>query len=112
MITASEKAESLGYTSTILTNRLQGDILEVAAIIDKAIRSAVKHNVSAKQCLLFGGEPTIKVHGEGLGGRNQHLALLMAKKLAGHPGITFLSGGTDGTNEHGILPVLLSMRIL
>jgi glycerate-2-kinase len=98
LITASEKAESLGYTSTILTNRLQGDILEVAAIIDKAIRSAVKHNVSAKQCLLFGGEPTIKVHGEGLGGRNQHLALLMAKKLAGHPGITFLSGGTDGTD--------------
>ncbi|MBK8511326.1 MAG: DUF4147 domain-containing protein [Saprospiraceae bacterium] len=98
LITASEKAESLGYTSTILTNRLQGDILEVAAIIDKSIRSAVKHNVSAKQCLLFGGEPTIKVHGEGLGGRNQHLALLMAKKLAGHPGITFLSGGTDGTD--------------
>lgn len=53
LITASEKAESLGYTSTILTNRLQGDILEVAAIIDKSIRSAVKHNVSAKQCLLL-----------------------------------------------------------
>ncbi|MBK6814765.1 MAG: DUF4147 domain-containing protein [Saprospiraceae bacterium] len=112
LITASEKAESLGYTSTILTNRLQGDILEVAAIIDKAIRSAVKHNVSAKQCLLFGGEPTIKVHGEGLGGRNQHLALLMAKKLAGHPGITFCPVELMVPMDPRMLPVLLSMRIL
>ncbi|MEY3188282.1 MAG: hypothetical protein RIT41_817, partial [Bacteroidota bacterium] len=43
-------------------------------------------------------ETTIKVEGEGLGGRNQHLALLIAKLLKDEPGITFLSAGTDGTD--------------
>jgi glycerate-2-kinase len=49
-------------------------------------------------CLLFGGETTIKVHGDGMGGRNQHLALVAAMKLENIPGITILSAGTDGTD--------------
>ena len=47
---------------------------------------------------MFGGEPTVTVTGTGLGGRNQHLALVSAKKLSQMPGITLLSGGTDGTD--------------
>ncbi|MBK8278604.1 MAG: hypothetical protein IPK94_00010 [Saprospiraceae bacterium] len=39
----------------------------------------------------------LKVHGEGLGGRNQHLALLMAKNSRS-PRNYILSGGTDGTD--------------
>jgi hydroxypyruvate reductase/glycerate 2-kinase len=49
-------------------------------------------------CLLFGGEPIVKVTGDGLGGRNQHLALYLATKLENMPGITILCGGTDGTD--------------
>ena len=33
----------------------------------------------------------------GLGGRNQEMALSAASQLNGEKGITFLSGGTDGT---------------
>jgi glycerate 2-kinase len=47
---------------------------------------------------LFGGETTVKIAGTGLGGRNQELALRVAK-IAGERGFgdyVFLSGGTDG----------------
>ena len=36
--------------------------------------------------------------GSGLGGRNQHLALLSAILLQNNRGITILSAGTDGTD--------------
>ena len=48
--------------------------------------------------MLFGGEPTIKVNDSGLGGRNQHLALIASKLLENHLGITILSAGTDRTD--------------
>jgi len=47
---------------------------------------------------LFGGETTLNVTGNGLGGRNQHLALKAATLLLGHPGVTLLAAGTDGTD--------------
>lgn len=47
---------------------------------------------------MFAGEPTLKVSGKGLGGRNQHLALTFSTLLKDIQGITFLSGGTDGTD--------------
>jgi len=96
--TAKEKAESLGYASRILTNTLEGDVAEVAKFIVDSIKKVEQEKLSKKTCLLFAGEPTIKVKGMGLGGRNQHLALLMAKLLEDLPGTTFLSGGTDGTD--------------
>ena len=40
----------------------------------------------------------MKISGNGLGGRNQHLALFCAKLLYNQAGITILSGGTDGTD--------------
>ncbi len=46
-------------------------------------------------CLLSGGEVTVKVTGNGIGGRNQQFALACATKIAGE-NITVLSGGTDG----------------
>lgn len=47
---------------------------------------------------LFGGETTVKLAGKGLGGRNQELALRVAKlaKERGIENYVFLSGGTDG----------------
>ena len=49
-------------------------------------------------CLLFGGETTVKISGNGLGGRNQHLALTCSMILSGYEGITVLAAGTDGTD--------------
>jgi glycerate 2-kinase len=47
------------------------------------------------------GEPTVEIGGEsrpGAGGRNQHLALLMAKAMAGDEHMAFLAAATDGSD--------------
>jgi glycerate 2-kinase len=48
-------------------------------------------------CLISGGEVTVKVNNDGLGGRNQQFALACAEKVAGE-NITVLSAGTDGVD--------------
>ncbi len=95
---AKEKAESLGFETQIISDTIDGDVSEVAKYIVQLSRSARDIKTSKRICLLFGGEPTLRVTGNGLGGRNQHLALTVAGLLKNTPGITFLSGGTDGTD--------------
>lgn len=95
---AREKAEALGYTTKIITDSLHSDVEDVADYIFSKLIKYRNENPEKKSCLLFGGEPTIKITGDGLGGRNQHLALLMAQKINGINGVVFLSGGTDGTD--------------
>lgn len=57
----------------------------------------VMEESSQPTALVFYGECTVKVDGDGLGGRNQELALRMAKHLKDHErDIVFLSAGTDG----------------
>lgn len=48
---------------------------------------------------IWGGEPTVVLPPDpGQGGRNQALALLIAREIAGHDGISVLVAGTDGTD--------------
>lgn len=52
-------------------------------------------------CIICGGEPTLKVTGNGVGGRCQQLALQFSVEIAkinmsGAAEVTFLSCGTDG----------------
>jgi glycerate 2-kinase len=96
--TAKEKAESLGYDSEIITNKLEGDVTDVTSYIVKLAERDREDNTRKKICLLFAGEPTVRVTGTGSGGRNQHLVLLAARLIKDLPGITILSGGTDGTD--------------
>ncbi len=91
---AAKKAEELGMQTRIVTDRLEG---EVEAVAERIVREILDAPVSDRPLsLLFGGEPTVEVAGTGKGGRNQHLALLVLKKIRHHPRITFLSGATDG----------------
>lgn len=73
----------------VCTAPLTGDVAEAAEIIVK----------SGTGITLFGGETTVRLTGDGLGGRNQELALrvaLLAEKQGWHGDWVFLSGGTDG----------------
>lgn len=95
--TAKEKACSFGYISRIVADKLDSDIAIVAEyIIENITRN--RNSTHKKTCLLFGGEPVVEVKGRGLGGRNQHLTLIMANMLKGLSGVTMMSGGTDGSD--------------
>ncbi|MBU1161231.1 MAG: glycerate kinase, partial [Proteobacteria bacterium] len=47
---------------------------------------------------LSGGETTVTITGNGLGGRNQEFALSASIDISGKKNIVMLSGGTDGTD--------------
>ena len=88
---ALQKAQALaiemGLSAVIVTDRLEGDVKEVADFIVRHLQD------SPEELLIFGGESTVKVKGKGLGGRNQELCLWVLKR---HLDITFLSAGSDG----------------
>lgn len=76
----------------IVEDELTGDVADAAARVLQAMESS-----DGPQTLIFGGETTVRIKGDGLGGRNQELALrvaLGAQHLDGD--WVFLSGGTDG----------------
>lgn len=84
-------AEAYGAGARIVSDRLTGDVADAAGQIIAAARGA------GPGCLIFGGETTVVLKGDGLGGRNQELALRVALGMPdlGRPWV-FLSGGTDG----------------
>ena len=96
--TARVKAEDMGYEAQILTDKISGDVSEVASFILSTITSTKLEKPGRKFCLLMGGEPTLKVTGSGRGGRNQHLALVIANLMKDQQGTTILCCGTDGTD--------------
>ncbi len=51
----------------------------------------------SNSCIIFGGEPTVNVIGNGKGGRNQELVLRILQELQNaKKRFTFASVGTDG----------------
>ena len=84
---AQNIAKDLGFSAKIVTDTLEGDVKEVAKFILASTKEA------KEQVLLFGGEPTVQVTGNGNGGRNQELCLWVLKQ---RNDFTFLSAGTDG----------------
>jgi hydroxypyruvate reductase len=89
-------AESLGYRATILSNAVQGESREVAKRHAATIRKALTELVPEPICFISGGETTVTVCGEGMGGRNQEFALAAALEIDGTVGVIVLSAGTDG----------------
>ncbi|MFO7574462.1 MAG: DUF4147 domain-containing protein [Bacteroidales bacterium] len=96
---AARTASSMGYDCMIITDQLNSYVIDVSSEIFKTVMEIKNRPLKRKTCLLYGGETTVKVTADnGLGGRNQHLALLFAGLLKETKGITFLSAGTDGTD--------------
>ncbi len=92
---AANGLSDLGYAVSRLPGWVGGDVESVAREIAAAMRSAPPGSVA----VLAGGEPTVVVRGSGLGGRNQDLALRVARILHEEPldrPWSFMSAGTDG----------------
>jgi glycerate 2-kinase len=90
---AAQRAESLGYRTTVLSTCVEGEARDAAKFLCDAARPE-----QGAWCFLAGGETTVTVRGGGKGGRNQELALAAALELAGAKGVAMLSAGTDGTD--------------
>jgi len=92
------KAQQLGYSSLIISSNLTGLTKDITIFLEGIIQTEVTsgHPVKHPACLIFGGEPTVEVVGDGLGGRNQDLVLRMVKGLRDKDGVIFISLATDG----------------
>lgn len=93
-------AEHLGYRTLILSSTVRGDTVPAAefhAYLAEEIRST-GNPIPPPACLLSGGETTVRVCGDGLGGRNQHFVLALVEAASRIDSCLFLSAGTDGTD--------------
>jgi hydroxypyruvate reductase len=93
-------AEELGYHPIIYSEALQGESKVVGRTFASLLKdiSAKGQPISRPACVLSGGETTVTVRGDGLGGRNQEFALAAAVELSGADQVVVLSAGTDGTD--------------
>lgn len=87
-------AQELGYTPHILTSSMQCEAKEAG----RWIASLADSEYEKPFALIAGGETVVKVTGNGLGGRNQELALAAAEKLSHRDNILLFSLGSDGTD--------------
>jgi len=98
---AQKKARQLGYHASILSSMLEGEAREIARVHTAIAREILKtaNPLSAPACVISGGETTVTIKGDGLGGRNQEFSLAAAAGLSDlPPRIVILSGGTDGND--------------
>lgn len=93
---AARTARERGYAARVVATDVTGEAREVGRAHARTLLAATGE---APVCLLWGGEPTVTVTGQGRGGRNQEAALTAALELDGAAvDVAFLSGGTDGVD--------------
>jgi len=83
-----------GYRSRILTRFMVGEASEVGRFMAGLLKELSEKR--GRHAILAGGETTVTVRGQGLGGRNQELALSASINIRGLKSCCLLSVGTDG----------------
>ncbi len=97
LIAMQEKAKTLGYQTTIVTETLSGEAKRVG-------QDLARQSLGAKTCLLYGGETVVKVAPGGVGGRNQDLVLAALPSISeGTMLISCASDGFDNTDHAGAI---------
>jgi len=96
------QAKLEGFNTYLLQTNLQGEAREVAHELCNQLRWAWQRNdpIPRPACIIAGGETTVTLRGDGLGGRNLELALSAVIDLADFPDVMLISLATDG--EDGI----------
>ncbi|MEW6410024.1 MAG: glycerate kinase [Nitrospirota bacterium] len=98
---AKTRAETLGLNAEIISKEISGEARDVGRWLAQralVLKGSRVQGFRGSSCLISGGETTVTVKGNGLGGRNMELALAFAMEIEGVSGITLLSAGTDGTD--------------
>lgn len=93
---AADACLELGYEPVFLTDQLACEAREAGAFLAAIAKS---HQNSTKSlAFIAGGETVVHLTGNGLGGRNQELALTAAEGIAGLKDTAVFSVGSDGTD--------------
>jgi len=88
---AAKSAIANGLSVQVLEKAMHGNVEDMIQTMLDVIQS------SKESCIIFGGECTVEVKGDGKGGRNQHAVALMLEQICKENlDICFLSAGTDG----------------
>lgn len=97
---AVQAAQEQGLNALLLSTFVEGEAREVARVAAALAKELVSYDrpMLRPACLVWGGETTVTVRGEGKGGRNQELALAAALAMEGLPNILLMALGTDGTD--------------
>ena len=93
---AGRLAEELGYEPVLLTDHLDCEAKEAGAFLADILKTHARDG--RKIAFLAGGETVVHLHGNGLGGRNQELALAAAAGIQGLSNVCVISVGSDGTD--------------
>ncbi len=98
LLEAKIAAEKHGLKAHILTSQLNGEAEEAGKFIMSLGKEILRSGNpwSYPVALIFGGETTVTVQGNGKGGRNQELALSVLQEMGSNTHFTFLSAGFDG----------------
>lgn len=92
---AVRQCRALGYEPILLTDRLDCEAREAGRFLADILRTHA--GSGRKLAYIAGGETVVHLTGNGLGGRNQELALAAAPGIAGLNACVF-SVGSDGTD--------------
>jgi glycerate 2-kinase len=93
---AAETARSIGYDVVLSEEPIVGDARTMGPVVLERAR-ALAAGRKRPVAVIASGETTVKVVGSGKGGRNQEIALSIAKALSNEPSdIALASFGTDG----------------
>jgi len=97
---AASRAAALGLAPHVLTRSLHGEARDAARelVALGGEIAAGRGPIAPPACLIAGGETTVTVRGDGIGGRCQEFALAAALELEGRDGMAVLAAGTDGSD--------------
>jgi len=93
-----KEAQKNGLNTIILSSQIEGEARHVGKFFSSIVKE-VKNScnpIKPPASIIGGGETTVKVVGNGLGGRNQELALSAAISIEGLKGIAIVAVGSDG----------------
>ena len=95
-LSAKQTCKELGYEPLILTDRLCCEAREAGSFLASIARFHAEDSRSL--AFIAGGETIVRLTGNGLGGRNQEIALSAALGISGVRDCAVFSVGSDGTD--------------
>ncbi len=102
---AKRAVEDRGLACLDLGDHYAGDVADVAAEHAAVVRRIIagEHSIKTPCIILSGGEATVRVRGNGVGGSNTQFAMELARALDGLKNVYAIacdSDGTDGNGDH------------